>query len=77
MRGNGMKELHEEKNMVGTCIYLHISSNGTCLFLVSVYTKAKPEFAVNMNIINKKKWVAGGVGQESYSALEEEYKVNS
>lgn len=74
MRGNGMKELHEKRNMVGTCMYLHISSNGMYLFLVSVYTKAEPEFAVNMTIINKKKWVAGG---ESYSALEEEYKVNS
>lgn len=38
--------------------------------------QSKPGFAINMAVINKKEWVAGRVGRESYSALEQEYRVN-
>lgn len=48
-----------------TCIYLHISRKGSYLFLISVYAKANTTsqgFAINVAIINKKKWVARRVG---------------
>jgi len=69
---NGKKELYVEKNIVGTWIYLHISRRGAYPFFISVYTsqQSKLGFAVNME------WVAERVGQDSYSALEQEYKVN-
>lgn len=70
-----MKKLHAEKNIADTCIYRTKERTSS----LSVYTQkptVQARVSVNMGIINKKGWVAGRVGWESYSALEQKYRVN-